>query len=123
MNNKFRSSIDMNGFSVKNSKLLKQTLTPSGTTQTINWSSGDYVDLVLTSASGNVTLTLNNPNSPCAYIIKLTQGATPRNVIFPSGTKQGGGVSGNTVYGVASVTQMIYVIYDSIYYVNVDTFE
>ena len=74
-----------------------QTLTPTGTTQSINWATGGYVNLNLASATGNVTLTLNNAPSGTAtvYTIEVIQGATPRNLVFPAGTVQvgGGGVN------------------------------
>nr|BDD44694.1 hypothetical protein 24 [Legionellales bacterium] len=62
----------------------QSTLTPSGTTQTIDWNDGNSVTLDLGSASGDVTLTLSNPVSGGSYLIKMIQGATARDVVLPS---------------------------------------
>jgi hypothetical protein len=93
----------------------KQTLTPAGTTQTINWNNGSIIDLVLTSATGNVTLTLQNPVSATSYLIEVTNGATARNLIFPAGTLQAGG-GGNTYTGTANTRDIIAVLWDGTQY-------
>jgi hypothetical protein len=61
------------------------TLTPVGTTQTIDFNNGNIQKLNLGSASGNVTLTLSNPASGALYTIFVIQGATARTLIFPAG--------------------------------------
>lgn len=102
--------------------LVVQSLAPTGTTQTIDWNNGQIVLLSVTGATGNVTLTLNNPQNG-DYLIKVTQGATARNIIFPVGTIQGNGVSGNTVFGLSNSTQMITVsYYGTGYAINVDVY-
>lgn len=63
------------------------TLTPTGTTQTINFNNGNYQNLDLSSATGDVTLTLSNPVAGAVYKIWVTQGATPRDLIYPASVK------------------------------------
>ena len=66
-----------------------QTVTaPTGTTSTIDFSLGNYVLISLASASGNITLTLQNPVAGQLYFIEVTQGVTPRTLVFPAATKQ-----------------------------------
>lgn len=66
-----------------------QTVTaPTGTTATIDWSLGNLVKISLASAAGNITLTLQNPTAGILYIIRVTQGGTPRTLIFPAATTQ-----------------------------------
>lgn len=60
------------------------TLTPSGTTQAIDWDTGNIARLNLGSATGDVTLTLSNPASGATYRILVTQGATARNLVWPA---------------------------------------
>jgi len=79
-----------------------QFLVSSGTAQTINWNSGGNINLDLSSATGNVTLTLQNPVSGATYRIRVQQGATVRNLTFPAGTVQQGG-GGNVYTGIAGV--------------------
>ena len=62
------------------------TYTPSGTTQTITFADNDQLAILdLGSATGNVTLTLSGMSAGGAYTIKVIQGATARNLVFPSG--------------------------------------
>jgi hypothetical protein len=89
----------------------KQTLTPTGTTQSINWNNGSIIDLVLSSATGNVTLTLLNSQNASSYLIEVTNGATPRNLIFPTGTLQSNG-GGNVYVGIANQKDVIAVLWD-----------
>ncbi len=61
-------------------------LVPSGTTETIDWESGagSTIQLLdLSSATGDVTLTLSNPIEGALYEIIVIQGATPRQLIWP----------------------------------------
>jgi len=92
-----------------------QTFTPTGTTQTIDWNSGQHVLLNLASATGNVTLTLNNPIAGARYLIRVTQGATARNLVFPAGTLQIGGGGVNYV-GIASTVDVISVSWNGTTY-------
>jgi hypothetical protein len=96
-----------------------QSLTPSGTTQTIDFNNGSIINLTLSSATGTVVLTLSNPQAATSYLIKVIQGATPRNLTFPAGTTQAGG-GGVTYTGTANKTDIIAVLYDGTnYFINV----
>lgn len=66
-----------------------QTITaPTGTTSTIDLSLGNYALINLASATGSITVTLQNPTAGKLYHVEVTQGATPRAIIFPAGTQQ-----------------------------------
>ena len=89
-----------------------QSLAPGGTTQTVDWASGNYVLLDLSGASGNVTLTLSNPIAGNNYLIRVTQGGTARDLIFPAGSTQIP-TGGNTVSACApSTDEYLTVRYD-----------
>lgn len=61
------------------------TYTPSGTTQTITFGLNDQLAILdLGSATGDVTLTLSGMVAGGAYTIKVIQGATARNLVFPA---------------------------------------
>jgi len=71
------------------------TYAPGGTTQTIDWNDGNLVVLDVGDASGNVTLTLSNPNDGAIYHVLMTQDSAgpdtfdvvwPGNVTWPGGT-------------------------------------
>lgn len=74
-----------------------QTLTPTGTAATIDWNKGAYAIVDLESATGDVTLTLNNPEPGTSYFIEIIQGSTARNVTFPSSVKIAGEVAPYTL--------------------------
>lgn len=61
-----------------------QTLVPTGTTQVIDFATGRNWIIDLGSATGNVTLTLNNPRAGVVYLIGVIQGAAPRDLIYPA---------------------------------------
>lgn len=106
----------------KNIGTTIQSFTPTGATQTIDWNSGAYSIVTTTSATGNITLTLNNPVAGGSYAIELVQGATPRNIIFPAGTIQAGG-GDVTVIGEASANQLITMVYNgSNYIISVESY-
>lgn len=63
------------------------TSTPTGSTQTINWNNGLVQKMTLASASGDVTVTLSNPEDAAIYVLYLIQGATARDVIWPASVK------------------------------------
>ncbi|MHA2065576.1 MAG: hypothetical protein ACXABY_14470 [Candidatus Thorarchaeota archaeon] len=63
------------------------TLTPTGTTETLDFNLGNVQVLDLSSATGDVTVTLANPNQGSMYHIIIIQGATPRDVIWPVAAK------------------------------------
>ncbi|MDC1191199.1 hypothetical protein N8148_03260 [Gammaproteobacteria bacterium] len=61
------------------------TYTPTGTTQTITFANYDQMAILdLGSATGDVTLTLSGMTAGGAYTMKVIQGATARNLIFPA---------------------------------------
>ena len=63
------------------------TSTPTGTTQTIDWTAGNKQVLVLSSASGDVTLTFTAPSADASLRLKIVQGATARDITFPATVK------------------------------------
>jgi hypothetical protein len=63
------------------------TLTPTGTTQTIDFDNGIIQTVDLGSATGNVTLTLSNPQQGAFYLIYFVQGATARTLVWPGTVK------------------------------------
>lgn len=72
---------------------IQATLTPGATTQTIDWDDGNLAVIDLAAASGDVTLTLNNPNAGGFYFVKIIQDASsgldivwPGSVLWPGGT-------------------------------------
>lgn len=77
--------------SVKLAKSIAQgvasTLTPAGTSQTIDLSLGNNQTLDLSSASGTVTVTLSNPEAGGWYNIWIVQGATFRDITWPASVK------------------------------------
>ena len=76
---------------------LPSTLTPSGTTQNIDWSDGNGSVVDLGSATGDVTLSFTNPKAGASYIIKFIQGSTFRDVVLPSSVLTPGGSAPNTL--------------------------
>jgi hypothetical protein len=63
------------------------TLSPAGTTQTVDWSNGNWQKLSLASASGNVTVTLSSPIEGAVYKLFVIQGAAPLDVVWPASVK------------------------------------
>jgi hypothetical protein len=94
-----------------------QTITaPTGTTATIDWASGNLISINLGSASGNVTLTLNNPIAGQSMWMIVTQGATARQLAFPAGTKQPAAGGTTWTSSGANQTDVISLIYDGTNY-------
>jgi len=89
------SSTGLANFSVTSAKLAKNialfqnptAYVPVGTTQTIDFNLGNNELLDLGSASGDVTLTLSNPQAGAFYLMLVTQGATARDLIWPANVK------------------------------------
>jgi hypothetical protein len=84
--------------SVTTAKLAKNigvtqaaTVTPAGTTQTLDLNLGNVQKVDLTSATGDVTLTLSNPAQGHTYRVLSVQAATPRDLIWPANVKWPGG--------------------------------
>lgn len=92
---------------------LVQTVTaPTGITSTIDMSLGNLVFINLSSATGNVTLTINNAVPGLLNFLFVTQGSTIRAVTFPTGSVQTllGGVTWNP--SGANKTDVITLVYD-----------
>jgi len=96
-------------------RFQQSTLTPAGTTQTIDWDNGSKVILDLGSASGDVTLTLNNPITGGDYRIKVIEGVTPRKIVWPASVKFPGGVEPSQVF-LASSDNIVYLDFDGSVY-------
>jgi len=62
-------------------------LVPVGTTQAVDFNLGNVQSLDLSSATGNVTLTLSNPAAGSSYLVWVTQGATFRDLVWPASVK------------------------------------
>jgi hypothetical protein len=84
--------------SITSAKLAKNiaafqapTLTPVGTTQTLDFDLGQVQKLDLGSAAGDVTVTLTNPQTAGFYTVLIVQGATPRDVVWPASVKWANG--------------------------------
>lgn len=50
----------------------------------MNWDDGNTQILNVGSASGNVTLTLSNPQAGALYRLIIIQGATARDIVWPA---------------------------------------
>ena len=68
-------------------------ISPTITTQTVDWDTGNTQKINLGSASGNVTITLSNPQTGGLYRLFLIQGATSRTVTWPGTVKWPQGVA------------------------------
>ncbi|KKL05839.1 hypothetical protein LCGC14_2602040, partial [marine sediment metagenome] len=70
-----------------------ETLTPSGTTQTLDFDNGNAQILDLEAASGDVTVVFANAHGGGSYIIKIIQdSASSHNIIWPATVLHPGGV-------------------------------
>ncbi|MBR9701030.1 hypothetical protein GOV11_04150 [Candidatus Woesearchaeota archaeon] len=63
------------------------TLTPAGTTETLDFDLGNVQIIDLGAATGDVTLTLSNPVQGSLYRIFIIQGATVRDLVWPASVK------------------------------------
>jgi hypothetical protein len=72
-------------------------LVPTGTTETVDFSTGVMQFIDLGSATGDVTLTLSNPRQGGRYFIKFIQGGTARDVVLPSSVLIEGGTAPTTL--------------------------
>lgn len=91
------------------------TLTPSGTTETVDFDNGNKQTLDLSSASGGVTVTLSNPLSGGQYRIKIVQGGTVRAVTWPATVKWPQGEE-PTQFHDANTTNLVVLDYDGTNY-------
>lgn len=94
------------------------TTTPTGTTATINWNNGNNQVLDLSSATGDVTLTLTNPQAGASYILKIIQHATvAKNVVWPvAGTVKWPAGAVPTITTGASAVDMVSLYWDGAAY-------
>lgn len=99
---------------------LSTTLTPTGTTATLDWNNGNGQVITLASATGNVTLTINNPKSGAVYLLKIIQHASAaKNIIWPSNIKWAGSVT-PVITTTLSGVDTIALFYDGTnYYANI----
>ena len=88
------------------SQVYQSTLSsnaPTGTTQTIDFNIGNVQLLDLSSATGDVTLTLSNPQITC-YTLKIKQKASsPVNVVWPATVKWPGSTAPTISTGAAAI--------------------
>lgn len=99
-----------------------QTITaPTGTTATIDFALGNVVKISLASATGNVTLSLQNPTTGLLSFIRVTQGGTPRTLIFPAGTTQALTVGTTWTSTGANNIDIINIVYNGTNYDIVGT--
>lgn len=93
-------------------------LTTAGTTIVVDWNNGNIQAIDLEGASGDVTLTLQNPYTPAPgvgranYTIRVTQGAAARNLIWPSDVKWPGGIA-PTISAANNAVDVIYLLWDA----------
>lgn len=91
------------------------TLTPAGTTQTIDFDLGNKQVLDLSSATGNVTLTLSNPIAGADYRIKVIEDGTLRTLVWPGTVLWPGGEEPSQFMSI-NTSSMIYLDYDGTNY-------
>jgi hypothetical protein len=97
---------------------IPSTMTPTGTTQTVDWNSGNVQILSLASATGNVTVTLSNPVAGATYALKVVQHATTaRNIVWPAAVKWPGGTA-PTITTTANSVDLITLYYDGTVYLG-----
>ncbi len=73
---------------------IPAVLTPTGTTQNIDWSLGAYQILDLESASGNVTLTFSDEKAGASYVLEIRQDSSVAlTVTFPDNVWWADGIS------------------------------
>ena len=78
----------------------------------INLALPGIVSLDVTAATGTVALTLTNPVTGADYVFEVIQGAVPRGITFPGGTKQKGGGGGAYTPSGANQVDVIRLSYD-----------
>jgi len=111
-------TLSYSNLSVTSAKLAKNialgqassTLSPSGTTQTVDLDNGVTQKLDLSSASGNVTLTISNAQSGGLYRLFVIQGATARDIVWPASVKwpQGQVAILSTANGSVDIVELYY---------------
>lgn len=91
------------------------TLTPLGTTQTVDFDDGRKQTIDLGSATGNVTVTLSNPVAGETYRIKILQGATARVIVWPASVLWAQGAE-PTQYHQVNSKNIVFMEYDGTNY-------
>ena len=96
-----------------NNIALKQyatTITPAGTTETIDLNNGNTQKIDLGSALGDVTLTISNPQTGGLYRLFVIQGATARDIIWPASVKwpQGQAAILSTTASAVDIVELYY---------------
>lgn len=104
---------------VKLSKIIGQTAqtptAPSGTTFSANFTLGNVINLSLASATGDVTVSFSistgSANESTEVALIITQGATPRNIVWPASIKWANGVAPilSTANGAIDIVRLRYV--------------
>jgi hypothetical protein len=70
-----------------NRNTVATTVTPDGTTATLDFADGNAQVLDLGDATGTVVLTMSNAVSGGVYLVKVIQGATARAITWPAAVK------------------------------------
>lgn len=109
--------VGISSIAVNSIRRINTALTPSGTSQNIDWTLGNCFSLNLGSASGDVTLTFTAPaGGGISHLnIKLVQGATARDIEWPAAVKweDGGEPTWNAD---TSKTRILSLFYDGTNY-------
>jgi hypothetical protein len=89
---------------------LPTALAPTGTTQTLNFSTGNIQTLDLGAAAGDVTVTISQAVAGGSYAVKIIQGATPYNVTWPANVKWSNGIpmTLSTANGAIDLVSLFY---------------
>lgn len=100
--------------------IIQATLTPTGTTQTVNWNTGNSQILTLASATGTVTLTFSNPLPGATYVLKIIQHASSaKDITWPATVKWPDGII-PVITTTASAVDIASFFYDGTnYYGNI----
>lgn len=98
---------------------IPTTLTPTGTTEIIDWDNGNGQILSLASATGTVVLTLSNPKAGATYFLKVIQHAsTPRDITFPATVKFPGGTAPTISTGASAIDTIVLFFDGTDYFAN-----
>jgi hypothetical protein len=90
---------------------------PNGTTQTIDWTSGNVQVLELEDSTGDVTLTLSNPVAGGTYYIKIIQNDTARLLVWPAAVKWSYG-SAPVITATDNAIDLVTLFYDGTIYLS-----
>ena len=96
--------------------LLASVLTPTGASQTVDFSTGNIQTLDLTSAQSNTKLTFTNTVAGGSYALKIIQGATPCTVTWPAGVVKWPGGTPITLSTTSGAVDLVTLFYDGVSY-------